>query len=196
MLSCSKCKEIKPESSFSIRKDRKRGYHSRCKPCSAKIHREQPKNDNPQMTGQKLCTKCSMFNHITYFFANRGHKDGRDAQCKRCRHKTRMHRLNTKPEARITENLRRRTRAVLEGINKSDNTLALIGCSPKELKKHLESLFTKGMSWSNYGKWHIDHIKPCSSFDLTIESQQRECFNYQNLQPLWARDNLSKGNKI
>ncbi len=107
-----------------------------------------------------------------------------------------MHRLNTKPESRITENLRRRTRAVLEGINKSDNTLALIGCSPKELKKHLESLFTKGMSWSNYGKWHIDHIKPCSSFDLTIESQQRECFNYQNLQPLWARDNLSKGNKI
>ena len=52
------------------------------------------------------------------------------------------------------------------------------------------------MSWENYGKWHIDHIIPCNIFDLTIPSQQEECFNWKNLQPLWAADNLRKGSKI
>lgn len=51
------------------------------------------------------------------------------------------------------------------------------------------------MSWENYGEWHIDHIKPCSSFDLSDPKQQKECFNYTNLQPLWAIDNLKKSYK-
>jgi hypothetical protein len=54
------------------------------------------------------------------------------------------------------------------------------------------------MSWENHGKfgWHIDHIKPISSFDLTNENEQLECFNYKNMQPLWWNENLSKGNKL
>lgn len=54
------------------------------------------------------------------------------------------------------------------------------------------------MSWDNYGKlgWHCDHIKPCASFNLNLESEQRLCFNYTNYQPLWAKDNWSKGCKI
>ena len=76
---------------------------------------------------------------------------------------------------------------------KCDKSVALLGCSIEHVRYHLEKQFTKGMSWENHGDWHIDHIKPCASFDLTDESQQRECFHYSNLQPLWARDNLSKG---
>ena len=56
-------------------------------------------------------------------------------------------------------------------------------------------MFKQGMSWSNYGEWHIDHIKPCSLFNLELEEEQLECFNYKNLQPLWAIDNIKKGNK-
>jgi hypothetical protein len=52
------------------------------------------------------------------------------------------------------------------------------------------------MSFKNYGKWHIDHIRPCASFDLSKASEQKECFHYTNLQPLWAEDNLSKGIKV
>jgi len=52
------------------------------------------------------------------------------------------------------------------------------------------------MSWNNHGEWHIDHIKPCTSFDLSKLSEQKKCFHYKNLQPLWAKDNLSKGAKI
>ncbi len=79
---------------------------------------------------------------------------------------------------------------------KSSSTIILIGCSVDHLRQHLEAQFTEGMTWDNHGEWHIDHINPCASFDLTDAEQQRECFNYTNLQPLWAKDNLSKGAKI
>jgi hypothetical protein len=68
----------------------------------------------------------------------------------------------------------------------------MLGCSVQELWNHLESKFTPGMTRDNYGKWHVDHIVPCVAFDLTDETQQLECFNFRNLQPLWARDNLKK----
>ena len=73
----------------------------------------------------------------------------------------------------------------------------LLGCTIKEAREHLESKFTEGMTWDNHGYygWHIDHVKPIALFDLTIPKQQKECFNYKNLQPLWWQDNLSKGAK-
>jgi hypothetical protein len=53
------------------------------------------------------------------------------------------------------------------------------------------------MTWENYGPvWHVDHIRPCASFDLTDPAQQRECFHFSNLQPLFAAENLAKGDKI
>ena len=68
------------------------------------------------------------------------------------------------------------------------STIDLLGCSIEFFKKYLESKFTKGMSWENRGNngWHIDHIRPCSSFDLSDPEQQKICFHYTNQQPLWA----------
>ena len=82
------------------------------------------------------------------------------------------------------------------GIKKSTNSVALTGCSPAELVAHLTSKFLPGMSWENRSLWHIDHKRPCSSFDLTDPEQQKACFHYSNLQPLWARDNLLKSDKL
>jgi len=93
---------------------------------------------------------------------------------------------------RIKHYLRSRLRKALKGINKSKSTRKLIGCSIEQLKNHLESQFKPGMSFSNYGKWHIDHIKPCFSFDLSKAEEQAKCFHYTNLQPLWAEENLRK----
>ena len=73
--------------------------------------------------------------------------------------------------------------------------MELVGCSIDELKKHLEIKFKKGMSWNNYGKWHVDHVVPVDFFDLTKIEEQKKCFHYSNLQPLWAQDNLKKGGK-
>jgi hypothetical protein len=71
--------------------------------------------------------------------------------------------------------------------------MTLIGCSITQLREHIEKQFTDGMSWDNYGKWHVDHIVPCSAFDLFDASQQQACFHFTNLQPLWAKDNRAKG---
>jgi hypothetical protein len=75
-------------------------------------------------------------------------------------------------------------------------TEKMIGCKVEELATHLEYKFKRGMNWDNHGKWHIDHIIPCASFDLTDEKQMMQCFHYTNLQPLWAEDNLSKSDNI
>jgi len=80
------------------------------------------------------------------------------------------------------------------GTNKEHQSFEYIGCTPKELLKHLEKQFLPGMNWSNYSKngWHIDHIRPLSSFTQETIMQAN---HYTNLQPLWAKDNLSKGAK-
>lgn len=84
-------------------------------------------------------------------------------------------------------------------------TVEIIGCSWAELCAYLESKFQPGMSWGNYGHggWHIDHVIPCQAkvdgkfvFDLGTAEGVRACFHYTNLQPLWALDNIRKGNKI
>lgn len=72
--------------------------------------------------------------------------------------------------------------------------MELIGCTVEYLRQHLEQQFQPGMSWDNWSisGWHIDHIRPCASFDLTDPIQQAQCFHYTNLQPLWAKDNMIK----
>lgn len=95
--------------------------------------------------------------------------------------------------------LRARLQCALKGKCKSRSTMKLVGCSINKLISHIQKQFTEGMTWDNHGfgegKWHIDHIRPCSSFDLTNEQEQLQCFNYKNLQPLWHLENLSKGDK-
>ena len=99
--------------------------------------------------------------------------------------------------AKIAVNLRNRINLALYGKNKSASTQKLIGCTITELFDYLQAQFAEGMTWENHGRngWHIDHIRPCASFDLSDPEQQRQCFHYSNLQPLWAADNLSKGSK-
>lgn len=108
------------------------------------------------------------------------------------------HRMATDINYRLRKVLRSRVSStvVLRGYSKSKKTLKLLGCSVEYLREHLEKQFLPGMSWKNYGKWHIDHIIPCSSFDFTKLKEQQKCFHYTNLQPLWAEDNMLKGSKI
>jgi len=106
-------------------------------------------------------------------------------------------RLKTDLNFKLLNNLRRRILHALKGNSKSNKTIKLLGVDSIEFVwNHLEKSFKPGMTRENHGKWHVDHIKPCSSFDLTKASEQRECFHYTNLQPLWASENLSKGNRI
>lgn len=105
----------------------------------------------------------------------------------------RKKRLRTDPLFRLVLNLRSRLYVALNGNFKSASTMKLLGCSIEFLKQHLQKQFKPGMSWKNRGSFHIDHIKPCASFDLNKPEEQKRCFNYTNLQPLFPIDNLRKG---
>jgi len=107
-------------------------------------------------------------------------------------------RRKTNMEYRLIDSLRGRLNSALRKRNvvKLETTMKLVGCSMPELIKYLENKFKPGMSWKNREKWHIDHIIPCISFDLSKLENQQKCFHYTNLQPLWAHENYSKGKKI
>jgi len=79
-------------------------------------------------------------------------------------------------------------------VTKRNKTFDIVGCSPQFLKEHLETQFTDGMTWDNRCEWHIDHIIPLSS--AKTEDELYKLCHYENLQPLWAEDNLKKSNKI
>lgn len=166
---CKSCKRIDSYNYYANNKDKVKKYQAipRVRARKAKIKR-QWNIDNKKHTQ-------------TYTQNNKVH-----------RNQQRVKRYNNDTEYRILVLLRGRFRAALNGICKSARTLELLGCTIKELRAHIESQFQQGMNWSNQGKWHIDHIKPCNSFNLINTIQQKECFNYTNLQPLWAEDNYKK----
>ena len=117
------------------------------------------------------------------------------------RDKLRLHlnkKRRTNTQFRLAHNLRARVRASLKDNIKSGSAVKNLGCSLEELKAHLESKFQPGMNWDNWSSngWHIDHVKPLSSFDLSNKDELLKACHYTNLQPLWAKDNLVKGDKI
>jgi hypothetical protein len=113
--------------------------------------------------------------------------------------KYRKKRLKQSIQFRIQQRLRKRVHSAIKNLkqNKLYSITKAIGCNSEELKKYLESKFLSGMTWDNHGLygWHIDHVKPLSSFDLTNEKEFFQACHYTNLQPLWAKDNLQKGSK-
>lgn len=109
----------------------------------------------------------------------------------------RVRRRNS-PYVRLVSNLRTRLWQVIKraSTKRAGRTLELVGCSLSTLRDHLEVQFRDGMTWDNYGQWHVDHRTPCASFDLSDPQQQRKCFHFSNLQPLWAQENHIKSKRI
>lgn len=97
-------------------------------------------------------------------------------------------------EFKLARRLRSRLYKAVKGITKNTSAVRDLGCSVEFLKNHLESKFQPGMTWENYGKWHIDHIVPLASVN-DINKLEDLC-HYGNLQPLWAQDNLKKGKRV
>ena len=196
---CIKCGEVKPLGEFHKHATCKDGRRNMCKSCQNKYNRTYAK-ENPKKRARQNAEwyKKNRDKKLKYLEENR---DERRAKAKVYKEKNR-HKINRwKREKmsndinyRIAERCRSRIHGALRGNSKSASTFELIGCSVEELKKHLENQFQEGMTWDNWGVcgWHIDHIRPCASFDLSDPKQQAECFHYTNLQPLWADENRSK----
>lgn len=115
-----------------------------------------------------------------------------------CEHGKMKHRCPTcTPNGYLLNKLRSRVQAAMKHYSekKKKHTIEYLGCTLEELRVYLERQFTDVISWENQGAWHLDHRRPCSSFDFNSEEEIHKCFHYTNLQPLWASENLSKNDK-
>jgi hypothetical protein len=173
--SCSKCKSLKSADDFSKNKNSKDGLFSQCKSC-----RKAYRDANKQW-------------YIDYQRKYRA--ENRDKVIKSAvQYKKRRRELD--PTFRMIDNFRSRVTIFCRKVkmNKKQSSLSFIGCSVDDFKVYIESKFMVGMSWDNYGEWHIDHIIPISS--ALSEEDIKSLNHYSNLQPLWAFDNMSKGNRV
>lgn len=105
-------------------------------------------------------------------------------------------RYHTEPQYMLKARLRNRIRRMVERSKAYGRTSQIIGCSFDVFKAHIQSQFTQGMAWNNYGRWHIDHIIPCASFDLTNREEVLRCFHFTNLRPLWDKANRAKRDRV
>lgn len=103
-------------------------------------------------------------------------------------------RYATDEQYRLSNILSARFRAALRGNRKSGRAIKLLGCSIEEFRRHIEAQWQPGMTWENHRRygWHLDHIRPLNSFDLSDPEQQAMACHYTNMQPLWWRENISK----
>lgn len=160
----------------------------------------------------KKCCNCKEWKPLLNYNYAKNHWDKLRNDCKECLTKYRKEnrkqiskhyceyekkRKQIDPEFKLSKTLRSRLGNAIKRKNaiKLESTFELTGCSINFLKGFLEAKFLEGMSWENHGEWHIDHIKPCCQFNLHNIEEQRKCFHYSNLQPLWKFDNLVKGGK-
>lgn len=210
MKTCSKCKEEKELSEFFNNKAMKDGKSNYCKVChkkeaknrkynyhydrreyankwyAANKEREQEKRKSYRQSNSDKQREI----HKEWYSKNKVEKLKKNAEYEKIQ-------MVLNPLYRVKKNLRTRISNALNGKIKFQGTIQLLGCTIAELKIYLESMFTEEMNWDNYGSyWHVDHIKPCSLFNLLNENEQMECFHYSNLQPLEASENLKKYNKF
>jgi hypothetical protein len=217
---CYSCHESKPLIEFCKCKTGIYGYHNHCKAC-AKIAKQRWTKENPNWSKnyisqpeykEKMRIQQNKRYHTDPEYRakilelnklRRRQEPAKKMQRlnERFKYKTNInYKLAKSLRARLGLEIRKMKQTLDIELHKTTSAIELLGCSIFDLKIHLESQFKEGMSWENHGHgencWHIDHILPCASFDLTDIEQQKKCFHYSNLQPLWQTENLSKSDKL
>ena len=194
---CTKCEEEKPKSEFQKRYDGSGNLESQCKFCrrtrnqrDTEIAKLRRLNSERVRAGRKICGGCKKEKPLSSFTTGNA-AGGKKSKCKKC-----LVVMGKEPLRKLASLCRSRILIALKSRNwqKKKRTRELIGCDYDFLKKHIENQFTEGMSWRNQGDWHIDHIIPLAS--AKTEEEMIKLAHYSNLQPLWAVDNLRKGDKI
>lgn len=196
---CKSCNIFKKLNEFHKSSISKDGHKPICKVCKKEQrHKEYINNKDHQDNLNKLWKKT---HKERMSILNKRYNEKRKEYLKQYRINNRKrraelqkNRLKNNPNYNITSKLRHRLGMALksQNVRKTNKALELLGCTLEEFRLHLQSQFKRGMSWKNYGKWHIDHIKPCAKFNLKELDQQKMCFHYSNMQPLWANENQSK----
>jgi hypothetical protein len=184
MKICSKCKIEKEIILFP----KNRSY---CKLCANQMCKDYKQKNKEKIQEYNKNYKESHKNEIKEYNKQYNTNNRQSIQ----ERQTKQHKLRRQNdiEYKISINLRNRIKKLIN--RKSLKTKELLGCTVEELEKWLEYNFYGEMSWENYGNlWHIDHVIPCSMFDLTNIEHQKICFHWSNIRPLYAIDNLIKNN--
>lgn len=219
---CSTCNTLFTVDWFSKRSTSVDGYNPMCKGCYRIKRRNKPKTKEISNITQKQCSTCHNIKDISSFRKNAISNDGYFNKCNDCwkprewnkekqkqsekkyiqnnpdKLREKYKRQGNKIHRRIRSSLNHRIADLLKkGLSpKNRKTLIYVGCKFDHIKKWFEFLFEERMNWDNYGKWEIDHVIPCTAFDLNNEEEQIRCFNWTNLRPCWKIDNIKKGDKI
>jgi len=202
---CSNCKIEKSFDQFNKGND-KFGLHYWCKECKKQQNEQYRLAHKPEIKQYwkqyRLAHKPEIKQYWKqYYLAHKAEKNQYWKQYylahKAEKKQYKKNKYHTDINYKISCYLRTRIWGALKNNSKSKSTMRLVGCSIDFFRCYYESKFTEGMSWEKVmnGEIHCDHRRPCASFDLSKPSEQRKCFHYTNLQPLWAKDNLIKGKK-
>ena len=192
MKVCSRCAEEKSIEEFTFDKNRKDKRYPQCKICKRESRgRSYKKNRSKELEYAKLYCK---ENEKKVKLYRKQYKMKHRKQ--RNEYEVLKRKIDT--NYKLAYNLRCRLYKAIKKDFKIGSAVSDLGCTIEELKQYLESQFQTGMSWDNWSVlgWHIDHIKPLASFDLSDREQFLEACCYSNLQPLWAEDNLKKHSKV
>jgi hypothetical protein len=189
LLKCTGCKEIKSVLNFYARNDRAKGVVSRCKQCYS-IKNSNISDESRRKKSERTKIRYAQ-NREKFLDISRKWRIAN----KEYRRKYFRNREDSDIQYKLRCALRNRIRCAIKHDARSGSAINDLGCSIEYFKNYLEKQFSSGMTWDNYGDWHIDHKKPLISFDLTDPEQFRKAVHFTNLQPLWAMDNLSKGTK-
>lgn len=211
MKKCNKCNQEKEYKFFYRKTSSKDGYNNICKECR-KRYNVQNKHQTQQYykenkekykinskkyykNNKEKVNKASIKFQKTYPHLKKQYDKKWRLNNKEYFREWRKINYYTKPQFKLRVILGNRLNEVLkkDKTYKTNSIIDIIGCDLSNFKIHLESQFLPEMSWDNHGKiWEIDHIKPCISFDLTQEKQQKECFHYTNLQPLFKTTEIAE----
>lgn len=203
--SCTLCQQVLPLDSFAKHGNNLRSQCKDCRRPKDKAWRDHKESLYPEK--EKSRRQATYQKHRDKVIErSRLFKEANPERILASSRRRRKERMKNDIQFRLAAVLRTCVRQKLQeqNVTKRTHTADLVGCTTTHLRSHLESLFQPGMTWENYGayrrggplKWNIDHIRPCVSFDLSDLEQQKICFHWTNLQPLWAPDNMAKGSRL
>lgn len=198
MRRCNKCKIEKPASEFNKDKGNKSGLQYSCRDCQKKWRLENSEKIKDDYRRRYIKNR-DEYKERAKKWAKQNPEKRQEICSKWRKNKGREYkkeRYHNDPMYRMVHTIRNRTKTAFKRNywQKNGPTEQMLGTDYKTAFKHIESRFKKGMSWDNFGEWHIDHIIPLAS--ATTEEGLIELCHYTNLQPLWAEENISKGDKI
>lgn len=219
---CKTCNETKDINDFNRSATTKDGAAPYCRICLSKNRKKIVIITPSVILANKTCNTCGILKIISEFRKTKKSADGHFHKCIACLkpkvwNKEKQHlsekRYCERNKEKLKEKYRRqgqtlyrkiksrlsnRIKDALKAISlrKDNKTMSYLGCSHPFLKNWFQFLFLEGMSWDNIGEWHIDHVIPCASYDLTKEEEIQQCFSWKNIRPCWQKENLEKGSLI